>query len=239
MGVNREWKGTGCESDGVDCESDGVDCESDGVDCESDGVDCESDGVDCESNGVDYASKGFAMRVLGIDPGTRHLGWGVLDRVGGSIRHVAHGVIDTEASDSIAQRLVVIDDALTLLVAEHEPTAASVEALFFAKDAQAASKLGHARGVILLRLIRAGVAIHEYPPARVKRAVAGSGQATKEQVQRTMMQLLSLAVAPRLDASDALANAFAHLAMAPFEEAMRRMGVVTKPKARRRRPRFG
>ncbi len=178
------------------------------------------------------------MRVIGIDPGTRHCGWGILDRVGSNVRHVAHGVIDTDVSASIALRLVTIDDALGTVIEEHAPEAASVEALFFAKDAQAAAKLGHARGVILLRLARGGVAIHEYPPARVKRAIAGSGLASKEQVQRTIASLLALAELPRLDASDALANAFAHLAMAPFEEAMRRMGVpAAAPK--RRRTRFG
>ena len=240
-GIERCSMGIKLFSKGI--EQQGMAIEQQGMAIERRSIGIEQQGMAIEPRGMRFppsaTRKELCLRVLGIDPGTRHLGWGVLDRVGGSIRHVAHGVIDTEASASIAERLVVIDDALTLLVAEHAPNAASVEALFFAKDAQAASKLGHARGVILLRLIRAGVAIHEYPPARVKRAVAGSGQATKEQVQRTMMQLLSLTVAPRLDASDALANAFAHLAMAPFEEAMRRMGVVTKPKAPRRRPRFG
>ena len=175
------------------------------------------------------------MRVIGIDPGTRHLGWGVLDRIGGRIQHIDHGVIDTDATASIADRLVTIDDALGRIIETHAPNAASVEALFFAKDAQSAAKLGHARGVVLLRLARVGVAIHEYPPARVKRAIAGSGMATKEQVQRTIAQLLSLTVLPKLDASDALANAFAHLAMAPFEEALRRMGVAPAPTKRGRR----
>jgi crossover junction endodeoxyribonuclease RuvC len=178
------------------------------------------------------------MRVLGIDPGTRHLGWGVIDRIGSRLEHVAHGVIDVGEELPLAARLVVIDDQLGEVIALHLPSAASVEGLFFAKDAQAAAKLGHARGVVLLRLARAAVPVHEYAPARVKRAVAGNGMATKQQIQLSITQLLRLQAPPRADAADALANAFAHLAMAPFEEAMKRMGIALPPKpARRRRPR--
>lgn len=180
------------------------------------------------------------MRVIGIDPGTRHLGWGVLDREGTRIEHVAHGVIDTDATQPIASRLVEIDDALSEILATYAPEVAAVEALFYSKDAQAAAKLGHARGVVLLRLARARVAVHEYPPARVKRAIAGGGAASKEQVQRSVTAILRLATAPRLDASDALANAFTHLSMAPYQEALARMGVtLPAPRAVRaaRRPR--
>ncbi|MFO0618693.1 MAG: crossover junction endodeoxyribonuclease RuvC, partial [Polyangiaceae bacterium] len=95
------------------------------------------------------------MRVIGIDPGTRHLGWGVLHREGTRIEHVAHGVIDTDESAPLAHRLVQIDDALSTILSTYAPAAAAVEALFYAKDAQAASKLGHARGIVLLRLARA------------------------------------------------------------------------------------
>lgn len=173
------------------------------------------------------------MRVIGIDPGTRHLGWGVLHREGTRIDHVAHGVIDTDETTPLASRLVEIDDALAEILTTYAPDAAAVEALFFAKDAQAAAKLGHARGIVLLRLARASVAVHEYPPARVKRAVAGGGSATKEQVQRSVTAILRLPTAPRFDAADALANAFAHLAMAPFQEALARMG-LPPPRAPRR-----
>ena len=177
------------------------------------------------------------MRVIGLDPGSRHLGWGILERIGSRVEHIAHGVIDTPEKDTIAARLVIIDDALAAVLEHHRPAAAAVEAIFYAKDAQAAAKLGHARGVVLLRLARAGLPMHEYPPARVKRAVAGNGMATKEQVQATMTQMLRLAEPPRLDASDALANAFAHLAMAPFQEAMARMGIALPPRGRAARRR--
>ena len=97
------------------------------------------------------------MRVIGIDPGTRHLGWGVLDSVGTRILHQAHGVIDVDEKLSLAERLVVIDTALEEVIAQHAPEVGAVEGLFFAKDAQSAAKLGHARGVVLLRLARAGL----------------------------------------------------------------------------------
>src|SRR5689334_8774500 len=100
------------------------------------------------------------MRVIGIDPGTRHLGWGVLDKNGTKITQVAHGVIDVDLSGSFASRLVEIDDTLKVILEEHAPDVAAVESLFFAKDAQSAAKLGHARGVVLLRIARAGIASH-------------------------------------------------------------------------------
>jgi crossover junction endodeoxyribonuclease RuvC len=175
------------------------------------------------------------MRVLGIDPGTRHLGWGVLDQVGTRITHVAHGVIDTDTTQTLAPRLVEIDDALVEVLALYKPEAAVVEGLFFAKDAQAASKLGHARGVVLLRLARASLPIFEIAPTRVKRAVVGRGFASKEQVAMVMTSILRLDSPPRADAADALANAFAHLAMSPFTAAMEAAGVL--PAKRKARPR--
>jgi crossover junction endodeoxyribonuclease RuvC len=160
------------------------------------------------------------MRVLGVDPGTRHLGWGVLEQTGTRVEHVAHGVIDADERKTLAERLVIIDDAFSIVVETHRPDVAAVESLFFAKDAQSAAKLGHARGVILLRLAKASLPIFEIAPARVKRAVAGGGMASKEQVARMMTAILRLAVQPRPDAADALANAFAHLTIAKFDEAV-------------------
>jgi crossover junction endodeoxyribonuclease RuvC len=160
------------------------------------------------------------MRVIGIDPGTRHLGWGVLDQTGTKITHVAHGVVSPDEHLPLADRLVHLDEALEHLLDKFRPEAAAVEAIFFAKDAQAAAKLGHARGVILLRLARARLPIHEYPPARVKRAVTGKGAATKDQVALLMTALLGLGTPPKHDAADALANAFTHLAMSKFTAAL-------------------
>jgi crossover junction endodeoxyribonuclease RuvC len=160
------------------------------------------------------------MLVIGIDPGTRHLGWGVLGRVGTKIEHVAHGVIDVDLDGTLAERLVEIDTALEAVIGEHRPGIGAVESLFFAKDAQSAAKLGHARGVVLLRLARAQIPIREYAPALVKRTVVGKGAADKRQVALVMTAILRLPKAPRPDAADALAVALTHLHAASFEAAV-------------------
>jgi crossover junction endodeoxyribonuclease RuvC len=157
------------------------------------------------------------IRVIGIDPGTRHLGWGVLTRTGTKIEHVAHGVIDTDLDGSLADRLVEIDTELERVIREHAPDVGAVETIFFSKNANSAAKLGHARGVILLRLARAGMPIHEYSPALVKRSVAGKGAADKKQVAMVMTAILRLPTPPRSDAADALAVALTHLHAANFQ----------------------
>lgn len=157
------------------------------------------------------------IRVLGIDPGTRHLGWGVLTRTGTRVEHVAHGVIDTDLDGSLADRLVEIDTELEAVILAYAPDVGAVETIFFSKNANSAAKLGHARGVILLRLARAGLAVHEYSPALVKRSVAGKGAADKKQVAMVMTAILRLAAAPRSDAADALAVALTHLHAANFQ----------------------
>lgn len=151
------------------------------------------------------------MIALGIDPGTRRLGWGVVSRTGNRLVHVAHGVIVLDGSESIAARLVELEGQLTRVIREHRPNVSSVESLFFHKDAQAAAKLGHARGVVLLCLARAGVPIAEYAPAKIKRTIAGTGQADKRQVALMVRAALALDVAPPADAADALAIAMTHL----------------------------
>jgi len=160
------------------------------------------------------------IKVLGIDPGTRHLGWGVLSRQGTRMEHVAHGVIDTVEDSPLADRLLLIDTALEAVIAEHRPDVGAVESLFFAKNAQSAAKLGHARGVILLRLARAGISIREYAPALVKRTVVGRGAADKKQVALVVSAMLRLEKPPRPDAADALAIALTHMSVASFEAAM-------------------
>jgi crossover junction endodeoxyribonuclease RuvC len=162
------------------------------------------------------------MLVIGIDPGTRHLGWGVVSRVGTKIEHVAHGVIDVDDGSPLADRLVRIDDALALVIAAQRPDVGAVEGLFFAKDAQSAAKLGHARGVVLLRLAREKVPIREYAPALVKRTVVGRGAADKKQVAMVVSAVLRLSPPPRSDAADALAIALTHLSVASFEAALAR-----------------
>jgi crossover junction endodeoxyribonuclease RuvC len=153
--------------------------------------------------------------VLGLDPGTRHFGWGVIERRGTRLVHIAHGVVHSDEKLSIAERLVGIERELVAVVTLHAPAIASVEAIFFSKDATAAAKLGHARGVALLVCARAGLGVHEYPPALVKKAVTGSGRAEKGQVARMIRVLLGLSALPPADAADALALAVTHLQHIP------------------------
>lgn len=153
--------------------------------------------------------------ILGIDPGSRHMGWGVLEVNGTRLTHVAHGIVHAEGDVSLAARLLIIDDGLREIIARYRPREAGVESLFFAKDPSAAAKLGHARGVILLALQRAGVEVHEYAPALVKRAVGASGRADKAQVARVVQAILALREIPKADAADALALAITHVNSAP------------------------
>lgn len=162
------------------------------------------------------------MIVLGLDPGTRHFGWGVIQRIGTRVSHVAHGVIDADTSASLAERLCVIEAGLASVVEAHHPDASAVESLFFGKDASAAAKLGHARGVALLVLARAGLSIAEYEPARVKRAIVGNGRADKRQMTMVVTALLRLSTPPRADAADALAIAVMHANVAHVEARLNR-----------------
>jgi crossover junction endodeoxyribonuclease RuvC len=164
------------------------------------------------------------MRVIGIDPGTRLLGWGVVERVGTRQWHVAHGVIQPSLAGTFADRLVYIDDELAQVIAEQQPDTGAVESIFFSKDAQSAAKLGHARGVVLLRLRRAGLEVHEYAPAQIKRSVVGHGRADKQQVARVVAAALGLEAPPRSDAADALAVALTCLSGLDFAQAMARAG---------------
>jgi crossover junction endodeoxyribonuclease RuvC len=158
---------------------------------------------------------------LGIDPGTLHLGWGVVSREGNRLCHVAHGIIHLDGKTTIAERLTRIEIELGAVIERHQPEVGSVENLFFHKDAQAAAKLGHARGVVLLLLARAGIEIAEYPPARVKKTIAGSGQAEKSQVAMMVRALLALDALPPADAADALALAITHLRIGALMRALR------------------
>jgi crossover junction endodeoxyribonuclease RuvC len=135
----------------------------------------------------------------------------VVSKAGTRLVHVAHGVISIANEGSLGDRLVAIERELLLVIEEHEPVEASIESLFFAKDAQAAAKLGHARGVALLVCARAGLPFGEYPPARVKRTIAGAGRAEKSQVAQMIRVMLGLTTIPKADAADALAIAVTHL----------------------------
>jgi crossover junction endodeoxyribonuclease RuvC len=186
------------------------------------------------------------MRALGIDPGTRYLGWGVIDCDGNRMAHVAHGVIHADEKLPLAERLRLIEEGLIEVLEQHRPVAGSVETLFFHRDAQAAAKLGHARGVVLLCLQRAGVRIAEYAPALVKRSITGNGRAGKEQVALMVKALLCLDQPPPSDAADALALAVTHVRRGPIDDRLAERvdrdpqlaALLTKRRKRSRRARL-
>lgn len=151
------------------------------------------------------------MRVLGIDPGSRRTGWGVVQLEGTRLLPVDAGTIAVSAKLPLSERLRLIHDELVKVVAAHRPEAVAVEEIFFAKYANAALKLGHARGVALLVAAESRLEVHEYPPAIVKRTVVGRGAADKTQVGQLVRVLLGLAAAPEEDAADALAVAITHI----------------------------
>ncbi len=151
------------------------------------------------------------MRVLGIDPGSRRTGWGVVQLEGTRLRHMGAGTIAVPEKLPLAKRLYMIHQGLRQVIAEHEPGVVAVEEIFFAKYANAALKLGHARGVALLAAAESELEVHEYPPAIVKRTVVGRGAADKTQVGRLITALLGLKQPPEEDAADALAVAITHI----------------------------
>ena len=151
------------------------------------------------------------MIVLGVDPGTAVTGYGVV-RGDGSTPSVLIecGVIRTRPRDALPARIADIYDGIRELIAQHRPTALAVEDVFYSRNVRTTLVLGHARGVILLAGQQAGLEIHEYPPAEIKKAIVGNGGATKEQVQFMVTRLLRLRSAPQpSDASDGVAAALA------------------------------
>lgn len=155
-------------------------------------------------------------RVLGIDPGSVRTGWGVVERNGHGARGVAAGVIRVNERGTIAQRLEAVHRGVAEVLAEHKPDAVAIEDIFFARYAQAALMLGHARGVAILAAAQAGLAVSTYPPSVVKRAVVGSGRAEKTQVAQLVAAVLGLRELPGIDATDALAIAITHLNASRF-----------------------
>lgn len=157
------------------------------------------------------------MRVLGVDPGSRFLGYGVVEVDGRRPRHVAHGVVKAGTDAPLESRLEAIFLELGRVIDVFAPDAMAVEGVFTHKNARSALILGHARGVVLLLAARAKVPLYEYAPARVKRAIGTGGNDSKEGVARMVNRLLGLkGPLERTDASDALAVACCHAHQLPF-----------------------
>ena len=149
------------------------------------------------------------MRILGIDPGLRALGWGVIDSVGSKISHVANGIIFSGEGE-LGERLLSLHQQLSAVVAAHGPDAAAVEQTFVNKDGAGTLKLGQARGVAMLVPAQAGLKIGEYAPNRIKKTVVGVGHADKRQVLHMVKLQLPGCEPAGPDAADALAIAICH-----------------------------
>ena len=154
------------------------------------------------------------MRVIGIDPGLRHLGWGVIDVAGSKLTHVANGICHSQPSaqsvGDLARRLLLLHEQLTQVMQTYRPTAVAVETTFVNKDAVATLKLGQARGIALLVPAQAGLEVGEYAPNAVKKTVVGVGHAQKDQIDHMVRILLPGVVIVGPDAADALAIAICH-----------------------------
>jgi crossover junction endodeoxyribonuclease RuvC len=149
------------------------------------------------------------MRILGLDPGLQVTGWGVIESTGNRLSHVAHGVVKTVTTATLAERLVTIDAALAALIAQYLPEEAAVEEIFVNVNPASTLKLGMARGVVLLAPARAGLVVGEYASRLVKQACVGTGGADKKQVAMMVGRLLPGCNATA-DAADALAVAICH-----------------------------
>lgn len=147
------------------------------------------------------------MRILGIDPGSTVMGYGVVERLGGNVVHCAHGTLRAARGSAVATRLAVLQAGLFRVIEEHRPELAVVERAFVAANPRAALVLGQARGVALATAAAAGIAVEELTPQEIKAAVVGSGRAEKAQVQAMVRHLLALDRTPAADAADALAAA--------------------------------
>ncbi len=150
------------------------------------------------------------IRIIGIDPGLRHTGWGVVDTLGSSLQFVAAGTVKSDAKAALASRLCQLHDGLERALHQFMPHEAAVEATFVNKDAGATLKLGQARGIALLVPARAGLPVAEYAPNAVKKAVIGVGHGNKAQIKLMVTMLLPRATYDSDDAADALAIAICH-----------------------------
>lgn len=150
------------------------------------------------------------MRILGIDPGSRITGYGIIDKSGNRLIHVDNGAIFTDSAVDFPGRLLRIFQGVTEIITRFQPDSVAVEQVFFANNVQSALKLGQARGAAIVAAVNAGLPAHEYTPMQVKSAVVGYGHARKDQVQQMVKALLALPEIAQEDASDALALAICH-----------------------------
>jgi len=164
------------------------------------------------------------MRILGIDPGLRRTGFGVVDASGMRLRYVASGTVVVPPADSLAARLKVILDSLRQIIGDTQPDVAAMEKVFLNANPASTLLLGQARGAALCALADKDLAVHEYTALQIKKAVVGTGRAAKTQVQAMVQHLLALDGTPAPDSADALACAICHAHVGPMAERLLRMG---------------
>ncbi len=151
------------------------------------------------------------MKIIGIDPGSRKTGYGIIEKEGNRNQYIGSGTIHLKETLVLAERLVILDEKLAEILREFEPDCGSIETIFFSKNAKSALILGHARGVALLKLASQQLPIYEYTPLEVKQTIVGTGRASKEQVQHMVRVLLNQKqILMGEDESDALAIAITH-----------------------------
>jgi crossover junction endodeoxyribonuclease RuvC len=150
------------------------------------------------------------IRILGLDPGLRRTGWGVIVVEGARLSHVAHGVIAPDDKAPLAERLLALFEGVSALIAQHAPDEAAIEEIFVTANGASTLKLGHARAAAMLAAAHAGLPVGEYAARLVKKAIVGAGGADKTQVAYMVARLLPTARSPTADAADALAVAITH-----------------------------
>ncbi|MEQ9813674.1 MAG: crossover junction endodeoxyribonuclease RuvC [Azospirillaceae bacterium] len=150
------------------------------------------------------------MRILGLDPGLRHTGWGIVDVSGNRLRHVAHGTVDSDGKAALPDRIVELYEGLVAIIGDFGPDEAAVEETFVNKNPTSTLKLGLARGVVVLAPAKAGLRVAEYGANHIKKSVVGAGHADKVQVQAMVRMLLGGITLASADAADALAVAICH-----------------------------
>lgn len=158
------------------------------------------------------------MLVLGVDPGSKITGYGLVKKKGGNLIYINGGKISFPNSWSFHKRVYEIFRSLVGIIEEYNPQEMSIEDIFFAKNVKSALKIGHARGAALVAAIQCNMKVFEYTPLQIKQSVVGYGRATKEQVRDMVKVILKLDIQPSLDASDALAIAICHHNWVKFDE---------------------
>jgi crossover junction endodeoxyribonuclease RuvC len=164
------------------------------------------------------------MKILGIDPGSRITGYGIINKEGNRLVHLDNGAIFTDAAKEFPLRLEKIYRGLTEIIRQYQPDAVAVENIFFSNNVQSALKLGQARGAAIVAGVNAGLPVFEYTALQVKQAVVGNGKAAKDQVQKMIRVLLNLPEVAQEDASDALAVAVCHANSSLLAGVLKKMG---------------